>query len=113
MIEFAVAYLLGTALGEVALLAVWFRGQDAGMGLLDYWRAKRGDILLAATLGAMTTLIWAEGTMLKMIVDWKSLDLSQTLGVSVVAGGTVSIFSRQVMRAALKAVEVGVKLAGR
>lgn len=101
MVSLGIFYLAGAFLGEVAMLALWFKGQPADKGLKDYWNAKRGDIILSWVLALVTATSWAEGTLAKFAIDHAHgyLDsLETTLGVSWIAGFLVALFAHQILK---------------
>lgn len=93
MTQQAIAYLIGTVLGEVLLLAWWAMQQTVQVTPLDYLGAKWGTALFSGTLALCGCLLWAEGSLVHHLGDSVAL----TLGYSVAAGAGVTFFAHGIV----------------
>lgn len=98
MISFAIFYLIGWLLGEVALLAVWAMRQHRLVKPADYFVSQWPMVLLSSAVALACCISWAEGTLAKLVIDKFGLDLPDTLGVSVLVGVAVTLFAHPILK---------------
>ena len=93
MIQFAIAYVVGTAFGEVLLLTWWAMHQTGRVTPLDYLRQKWAVAAFSGTLALCGCILWAEGSLLKYTND----TMSMTFGYSTVSGAGITFFAHGII----------------
>lgn len=92
------SYLFGAFCGELIRFALWLNTQPPGKGPRDYFNAQKGQVILSGAVALVACYAWAEGTLMKVVVDRFNLDWPQTTGVTIIAGAVISIFAPQILK---------------
>ena len=98
MISFGVFYLFGWILGEVGLVCLWAMKQTQRATPADYLALQWPMVGLSSVIALACCVSWAEGTLAKLVIDRFSLDLPDTLGVSVVVGLFITLFAHPILK---------------
>ncbi len=93
MVPLFIAYIVGTLLGEVMLLAWWAMQQKTQVTPRDYFREKWATALFSGALATCGSVLWAEGSLVKHLGSTAEL----TIGYSFASGAAITFFAHSIV----------------